>query len=244
MTFRSEITTRANGSVPPSALRRRSVSAADTLADTAFHVLNRGVDGMRIFRTPIDNAEFLHCFGRYLSPVRETDAFRRAYRKLHDVAGVLAYALMTNHFHLVVEQKTAGGLPALMQPAMTGYGRYFNDRHDRKGPVFENRYSARPASSDFDLQFMIAYAHLNDPIRQLDHEWTSHRAYVGEHDSAGWIDVERGLSLFGGVNGYVRFMDRHGPGIVARKLSKINMLDASLAYRPIMQMKSHAAASR
>ncbi len=216
-----------------SVMRRRSTLAVDTLDDTAFHVLNRGVAGTQIFRSSIDHAEFLNCFRRYLDPARETDSSRRPYRKLHDSVGLFAYALMMNHFHLVVLQKCGGGLPALMHPAMTGYSRCFNDRHERRGPLFESRYSARPAETDFDLRFMIVYLHLNDPIRQLEHEWTSHRLYIGDQSSS-WVDIERGLALFGGINGYVRFMDRQGPRIVSRKLAKIGLLDPDFAYRPIL----------
>lgn len=212
-----------------------SVKPREIPDGTIFHVISRGVDKMPIFRTPVDHAEFLECFRRYLCRERRTDRFRRVYRKLHDQSSVLAFGLMNNHFHMVVEQKSADGLRALAQSALIGYGRYFNDRHRRVGPVFQGRYKARPAESTFDRRYVIAYVHLNDPIRQLDHPWTTHQLYTGEQCSD-WLDRERGLALFGGIDGYVEFMDRHGPAIVQRKLEKLEMFDRTLGYRPIGQL--------
>jgi putative transposase len=77
------------------------------LAGHAYHVLNRGNGGAIVFHKVADHAAFLALLQMAKSkyPVR-----------------VLAFCLMPNHFHLVLQPATAVTLSSFMQWWMTSHG--------------------------------------------------------------------------------------------------------------------------
>jgi putative transposase len=195
-------------------------------------VTNQGVDKMPIFLDEQDMREFLARLRNYLSPQRYVDASRRPYAKLGDQVCLLAYCLMLNHFHLVIHQISASGMSDLMRRTMISYGKYFNVRHGRCGPMFRDRYAAKPVETIEHAQAAIAYTHLNEPIQQLDYVFSSHELYMGSY-SVDWVDTTRGLGVFGGADGYERYMNREGPKIVTRKMTEIGASPDAHPFRPI-----------
>jgi putative transposase len=67
---------------------------------------------------------------------------------------------MTNHIHLLIETPRAN-LGDGMRWFHGRYGRYFNDRHDRVGHVFQGRYKAVRQVTDEQLLRTRAYIALN-----------------------------------------------------------------------------------
>jgi putative transposase len=195
-------------------------------------VTNRGVAKMPIFRDRHDMHEFLAKFRNYLSPQRYVDSSRRAYPKLGEQISLLAYCLMPNHFHLVLHQHCERGMHELMRRAPVAYSRYFNLRHRRDGPLFKARYAAKPIETLEHAKSTLAYVHLNEPFQQLDYEYSTHGLYVARA-SRDWIDVERGLGVFGGIEGYRSFLNRRGPGLVGDKLEELGLPRDHTPYRPI-----------
>lgn len=125
----------------------------------------------------------------------------------------------------------------LLHRSLTAYTKYFNRRTGHLGLLFGSRYKAIliEDADPYYMKYAIAYTHLNDPILQLDHPWTSHLIYMGE-EASNWVDVEAGLALFGGRVEYAKFMNTYGPGIVNKKLEKLGLQDdPTLAYRPISE---------
>jgi REP element-mobilizing transposase RayT len=117
---------------------------------------------------------------------------------------LLAYAIMPNHFHLVIRQ---GGAPLcrFMQPIMRRMALLVQRAFDREGHVFERRYRDRPCSDPFHLRNSIAYTHMNPmraglTTRPEEYPWTSHNAWVGHVNAAdGKVDpvaLDRALPLF------------------------------------------------
>lgn len=187
--------------------------------NATFHVTAHGVGDTKIFLCSQDKREFLSRYCNYLSPQVIRNSSRRRYRKLHDEVSLLAYCLMDNHFHLILHQETAEGMANLMARTQTAYVRYFNDRYRRRGPLFDARYAAQPIRDHRHAKFSIAYTHLNHEAEQRDYEFSSHRLYLGEYN-CDWIDVRRGIRIYGGVDAYRAFLDRAGPAILANKLAK------------------------
>lgn len=116
---------------------------------------------------------------------------RRAVRE-HDMS-VLAYALMPNHVHLVVQDHERL-LSRFMQLLNARYTRYMNKRHHLTGHLYQGRFHARWVDRDSYLLEVTRYVHLN-PVRAHladraeTYPWSSYRVYVGmepEHpDAAG-----------------------------------------------------------
>jgi putative transposase len=152
------------------------------------------------------------------------DADRRIYLAL--LAGVvvrqrwrlLAYCLMQNHVHLLIE--TAGpNLGWGMQRLHGEYAQTFNRRHARTGHLFQDRYGSVAVTSDAQLWMTAAYIALNPVEAGLcedpaDWPWASHRALL-EGDGPRWLDSARLLWYFAGSGGDPRrrYAEHVGDGL-------------------------------
>lgn len=202
--------------------------------NTTYHVTSRGVGTLKPFIRNIDKREFLSRFEMYLSPTIWRDAKRRPYDKLFDEVAVLAYCILDNHFHLILHQFAADGMERLMRRVLTGYGRKYNSQNKWRGPIFQGRYAADPLRDAEHMKDMLGYAILNEPSEQLDYEFCSNAIHLGERGSS-WVRNDLTLNVFGGVDGYVEYMNRTGPARVERKL-RDRGIDPSLhPYRPIQR---------
>jgi putative transposase len=119
-----------------------------------------------------------------------SDAERETMRQLlaenarrFDVA-IHAYVLMDNHFHLLVTPNGAVGLSPMMQSVGRTYVRYFNDRHQRSGTLWEGRYKSALVQTERYLMACMIYLDLN-PVRAgivsrpQDYSWSSYAHYAG-----------------------------------------------------------------
>lgn len=86
------------------------------------------------------------------------------------IADVGAWALMPNHFHLLLKEKKENGISQYIHKLLTGYSMYFNTKYHRKGALFEGPFSAKHLDSDEYLKYQYAYIHLN-PIAIIDVGW-------------------------------------------------------------------------
>ncbi len=122
--------------------RRRmgSVRRRD-LPDGYFHVTARGVNGAEIFLVDLDRFDFLELLERVTG--------RFGLR-------IFARCLMDTHYHLVVHTATET-LSRSMQQLNSAYARRFNDRHERHGHVFGERFRSRVIRSEAHLHAAVQY---------------------------------------------------------------------------------------
>src|SRR4051812_13123551 len=74
-------------------------------------------------------------------------------------ANLLAFCIMTNHFHVIVVQGVAP-LSRLMRPIMVRTALRVHRTHGVEGRVFERPFFAKPCADPYYLREMIAYTHL------------------------------------------------------------------------------------
>ena len=110
--------------------------------------MGRGLERRFIFNTNADKKDFLIRFGENLTPVG---------------ARCLARALMSNHYHFLIQVSEAP-LTKLMAPVLGGSAGNYNRRHNRCGYVFQNRYKSILIDADAYLLELVRYIHLN-PVR-------------------------------------------------------------------------------
>ena len=112
-----------------------------------FHVTQRGVDRVSIVRDDED---------------REAFARRRAEVERRFGWKTLAWCLLDNHFHLVVETWREA-LSAGMHRLGFMHAQRFNERHRRTGHLFQGRFRARVLTPDDDaeLERVCAYVRAN-----------------------------------------------------------------------------------
>ena len=160
----------------------------DDAPGVAHHVMLRGIARCLIFHDDSDREEFL----------------RRLERLVPELGFVcFAWALMPNHVHLVL-RSGAVRVSRLMARLGTGYARYFNERHERVGHLFQNRFRSRRVVDDADLLGLLLYVTRN-PLeaglvpdgRGLERfPWCGLGALLGRGKGRAFEAVDDALGLF------------------------------------------------
>jgi putative transposase len=151
----------------------------------SYHVVTRGNNKEPIVWDDYDRKSFLTLVSR---------TTRR-----HDWT-LLAYCLMTNHYHLVL--RLGKGLSNALCDLNGGFAQMTNRRHGRTGHLFERRFHDDLITTDRHLIEAIRYAVLN-PVRAGLCErpeqwlWSSHRACAGLDLPLPGLAVGETLALFG-----------------------------------------------
>jgi REP element-mobilizing transposase RayT len=156
----------------------------------------RGIERRVIFVDDVDRAGLLERLSRVL-----TASGVRCY----------AWAFMPNHIHLVLRTDRVP-LSRLMARIGTGHAVRFNERHDRVGHLFQNRFKSRVVEDDADLVGLVRYVHLNPlagglvrGLRALErYRWCRHGALMGRVEPAPFHGIVEALALFGEDSGAAR----------------------------------------
>jgi len=136
------------------------------------------------------------------SDSREAKAFVQTLRdvKRRDGFLVLAWCLMSNHYHLMLQ---TGSVPLWRTMArLQGIvARAHNRRHDYHGRLWQARYKARIVDSNQYFWQVVAYVHLNPVAAGLvedpsDYELSGHRDVIGQA-GLGLVDVADLLAASG-----------------------------------------------
>ena len=153
------------------------------------HVIVRGIEKRDIFLDDHDRLSFVTRLAKLLEQT-ETDCF--------------AWALMSNHFHLLLRTNRSTKLSIFMRRLLTGHAVTFNLRHGRVGHLFQNRYKSIVCEEEPYFLELVRYIHLN-PLRagmvkdleELDrYPWSGHAVLIGKGEFAGTRGDEI-LSRFG-----------------------------------------------
>jgi REP element-mobilizing transposase RayT len=170
-------------------------------------------------------AGLYHIFarGNRKQPIYVNDRDRRRYLAL--LAGVvkrmrwrcLAYCLMDNHMHLVIETRVPN-LGRGMQRLHGTYAQSFNHNHGLVGHLFQDRFRWVHIRTDAQLWMTAAYVASNPVAAGLcrsatDWPWSSHR-HVAQRSCPEWLDDAHLLSYFAPQGGdpharYVAFVDAY-----------------------------------
>jgi REP element-mobilizing transposase RayT len=132
----------------------------------------------------------------------------------------LAYCLMENHMHLVVETPRPN-LGVGMQFLLAAYARRHHHRHLSSGQPFQGRYHALSVNRDAYLLEVVRYVLLN-PVRAglcrkaQQWRWSSAQDALGLRASPSWVDPGLVFELLGPTDGrgaerLERFLEE-GPG--------------------------------
>lgn len=156
---------------------------------TLHHVIIRGIERRRIVDDDKDRQTFVDRLGQ-LSVDLDTSVY--------------AWALMTNHAHMLI-RSGAVGLSAFMRKLLTGYAINYNQRHNRHGHLFQNRYKSIVCEEDVYFKELVRYIHLNplraglvDTMQKLDwYRWCGHSMIVGRRKNS-WQAKGYVLRWFGG----------------------------------------------
>jgi putative transposase len=154
-------------------------------AGALYHVTARGNERKPIVRADFDREEWVAT----LAHVCDRFAWR-----------CLAWCLMDNHFHLVLETPKAN-LARGMRQLNGRYAQRFNRRHRRVGHLFQGRYKALLVERGPHLLEACRYTVLNPertrtPRRHDTWRWSSYRASAGLEPAPAWLELDQLLGQF------------------------------------------------
>lgn len=200
-----------------------------------YHIYNRGVNKQEIFKFPNDYSVFLNYLKEALSPPLKLNesqkvevnlngvVFSRPKRQPKNFLGeidLIAYALMPNHFHLLIKQNKRESMEAFMRSVATRYSMYLNKAYDRVGTLFQGIYKAVLIENENYLLHLSRYIHLN-PQENFDNiasAYSSYADYLGIKNTS-WVNPHPVLSFFNGpvnpvfkkFNSYKNFVEKYSP---------------------------------
>ncbi len=201
----------------------------DYSPDSYYHLYNRGVEKRAIFLDDQDYHVFQSYLETYLLPKdlnhlnvllengspKEKDTSRKLLRlnNFSDQIKLLAYCLMSNHYHLLIHQKEANSIDVFANSIFTRYSMYFNKKYKRIGPLFQGLYKAVLVQSGEQLLWLSRYIHRN-PLDLLQgralqsYKYSSYPEYLEIRNKI-WVKPVEVLSYF--KSPYKDFVEGHEP---------------------------------
>ena len=155
------------------------------LAGGIYHVYNRVSRGEHVFR---DEGE-VDRFEALLAATKKRDDFQ-----------ILAWCVMSNHYHLAVRMGEVS-LSRSMGYIQHRFSQSYNGRHRVFGPFWQGRYRSRWVEDEEYLRQLIAYIHLNPVTAGVvkdaaRYRWCGHREVVGRAVGRRLVDVDETLLSF------------------------------------------------
>lgn len=147
---------------------------------------------------------------------------------------VEAFALMTNHYHLLLEGNLEQLARAMHRLGFL-YTQYFNNRHELRGPLFSSRFYSSPVNDPSYHANVLRYIHRNplaiDPAMDLArYEWSSYGEYLGLRH-AHWLPTDPGLELFdGSISRFQEFVEDDRNDISIPTLADLHDVVAAVTH--------------
>jgi putative transposase len=143
--------------------------STDFLAGQYYHLYNRGHNRQTIFFERENYLFFLRQVRQYLTT---------------QGIDILAYCLMPNHYHFLVQLQHDHVLSTAMQSLSISYTKAINRRYERSGALFQGRFQAIEVDSAGYVIALSRYIHLNPVKAGLTPapeawEFSSYQEYAG-----------------------------------------------------------------
>jgi putative transposase len=132
------------------------------------HIIKRGNNRSAVFSRVDD-------YYHFLALLREAAA--RYETAIH------AFALMTNHIHVMATPEEPGAIPSMMKELGERYSQYFNATYFRTGTPWDGRYRAYLLLDERYWLTCLRYVELNPVragmvMRAEDYEWSTYAAHA------------------------------------------------------------------
>ncbi|MFC1734209.1 transposase [candidate division KSB1 bacterium] len=206
-----------------------------------YHLLNRGVDKRDIFLDDQDRFRFIHDLFEFndTSPanrnMRRSTQMLDVRRPTFDIGSdvrreprellvkVHAFCMMPNHYHLLVSPLVENGVSLFMKKLNGGYAKYFNEKYERTGALFQGKYKSVLVDTDAHFLHIPYYIHFNPLDIEMyewrerglktfntaqkylqKYRWSSHLDYLGIKNFPSVTQRDVLLDFFEGEKGYVK----------------------------------------
>lgn len=190
-----------------------------------YHLYNRGVEKRDIFLDERDYVRFVHNLYEFNTKKNVANSNYRFKKKLHHwneidrepIVSVHGWCLMKNHYHLLLSEKSEGGITKFIRRLNVGYANYFNERYTRSGTLFQGRTKKKLIDRESYFLYILKYIHYNplDYNKQFknwrrnkiindekmdrylkSYKWSSYRDYSGIKNFPSILDTSLMADLF------------------------------------------------
>ncbi|OGZ31521.1 MAG: hypothetical protein A3H02_02320 [Candidatus Niyogibacteria bacterium RIFCSPLOWO2_12_FULL_41_13] len=148
-----------------------------------YHIYNRGVDKRAVFNNNNDYERFFKSMKEFnvvepIGSIYERSFSRSQFGSLASklasgsvgLVKFICYCLNPNHYHFLVQQVADDGIKKFMHRIGTGYTKYFNEKYERNGSLFQGSYKIVHIDSNEYLLHLSAYINLNDKVHFSQHQ--------------------------------------------------------------------------
>jgi putative transposase len=143
--------------------------------DSFVHVIQRGAHGMSIVRDKADRERFLFMLAHFNDEFAPVNWFRdisinnrpsfdrpESWPEQTKIVRIIGFCLLTNHFHLLIQEVVEGGISKFLQRIGTAISMHFNKKYDEHGSLFQGPYRSRTIVSDTHLTYASAYVQVKN----------------------------------------------------------------------------------
>lgn len=139
-----------------------------------YHVANHSVNRDKIFYSGEDYVRMVRGmifysqkgnFPKFSQFLKSKDVRENNFKKAVDeraeksIVDIVAYCLTPTHFRFILKQNEDGAISRFVRDFSNSYSRYFNNRHKRKGPLWQGRFKRAEIEMD-ELECVTGYLHL------------------------------------------------------------------------------------
>jgi len=163
------------------------------------------------------------------------------------IVKLLAFCLMPNHIHLLVQEIKEGGISKFMQKLGSGLAGYFKRKYGikLKGHFFQDRFSAIHIKTEEQLKVVFVYIHTN-PLSLIEpnwkekgigdlkkainfvenYKWSSYQDYLGKKNFPSVTQRDFILEIMGGEKNCKSWVDAwiKQKGEIKKIIEKYNQL--------------------
>ncbi len=149
-----------------------------------YHIIMRGINRQVIFKEDED----CHYFLQTLKIYKEQCEYE-----------LYAYCLMSNHIHLLLKVGSEP-LEQIMRRLCGKFVYWYNNKYDRAGYLFQDRFKSEPVEDDAYYLTVLRYIHQN-PLKAglvedlKQYPWSSFNAYINRDLL---VDTAFALKMFSG----------------------------------------------
>lgn len=144
-----------------------------------FHVMVQGINKEKIFFEEREKYEYIKLMNKY----------KEEYQ-----LSILAYCMMDNHAHILIEVKDINKLTLYMHKLNTSYAIYYNKNKSRVGYVYRDRFKTQVIKDERHMYNCIVYIHNNSVKAGIckqakDYKFSSYEIFLYKSNEQMLIDI-------------------------------------------------------
>lgn len=138
-----------------------------------YHIYSKSIAEFVIFNNDVEYSRMKETMLYYQTERQHVNFAKFIETEVKQEAGgeklvdIICYCPMPTHLHLTLKQLKDKGISNFMRHVLESYTHYFNTKHNRKGPLWENRFRRVLVKTDEQLLHLTRYIHLNPATAYL-----------------------------------------------------------------------------